>query len=71
VVGIVEKNVTKVGYMQVRADNTENLFTVADLSSVYIIVNIYESDNITSVQTGYPLKLLRWPIPEKYLPENR
>jgi cobalt-zinc-cadmium efflux system membrane fusion protein len=59
---IVEKNVTS--NMQVRADNTENLFTIADLSSVYIIVNIYESD-ITSVQTGYPVKITTLAYPGK------
>jgi cobalt-zinc-cadmium efflux system membrane fusion protein len=59
---IVEKNITS--NMQVRADNTENLFTIADLSSVYIIVNIYESD-ITSVQTGYPVQITTLAYPGK------
>ncbi|QNK63603.1 efflux RND transporter periplasmic adaptor subunit [Pedobacter sp. PAMC26386] len=59
---IVEKNITS--NMQVRADNGQNLFTIADLSSVYILVNIYESD-ITSVQTGYPVKITTLAYPGK------
>ncbi|KIO79037.1 cation transporter [Pedobacter lusitanus] len=59
---VVEKNVT--GNMQVRADNSQNLFTIADLSSVYILINIYESD-ITSVQTGYPVKITTLAYPGK------
>ncbi len=59
---IVEKNITS--NMQVRADNSQNLFTIADLSSVYILVNIYESD-ITSVQTGYPVKITTLAYPGK------
>src|ERR1700722_12228252 len=46
---VVEKNLTN--NTQVRADNGQNLFTVADLSSVYVLANVYESD-IAKIQTG-------------------
>ncbi|MBB5638786.1 cobalt-zinc-cadmium efflux system membrane fusion protein [Pedobacter cryoconitis] len=59
---IVEKNITN--NMQIRADNSQSLFTIADLSSVYILVNIYESD-ITSVKTGYPVKITTLAYPGK------
>ncbi|SMD01906.1 efflux RND transporter periplasmic adaptor subunit [Pedobacter africanus] len=46
---IIEKNLTD--NMQVRPDNSENLFTVADLSDVWAMLNIYESD-IARVKEG-------------------
>lgn len=46
---IIEKKVTN--NMQLRADNGDNMFAVADLSSVWVIVNVYESD-IDRIHTG-------------------
>jgi cobalt-zinc-cadmium efflux system membrane fusion protein len=59
---VVEKNLTN--SMQVRTDNSQNLFTIADLSTVYVLVNIYESD-ISSVQTGDPVKITTLSYPDK------
>ncbi len=59
---VVEKNLTD--NMQVRADNSQNLFTIADLSTVFVLVNIYESD-ISKVQTGYPVKITTLSYPDK------
>ncbi|MCS3735492.1 cobalt-zinc-cadmium efflux system membrane fusion protein [Mucilaginibacter dorajii] len=59
---IIEKNVTD--NMQVRADNTQNLFTIADLSSVYVLINMYESD-IASVQVGDEVKITTLAYPDK------
>ncbi|WDF54430.1 efflux RND transporter periplasmic adaptor subunit [Mucilaginibacter sp. KACC 22063] len=59
---IIDKNVTD--NMQVRADNNQNMFTVADLSSVYILVNMYESD-IAGVQVGDPVKITALAYPDK------
>ena len=59
---VIEKNLTD--NTQVRADNSQNLFTVADLSDVYVLVNIYESD-ISSVQTGDPVKITTLSYPDK------
>jgi cobalt-zinc-cadmium efflux system membrane fusion protein len=59
---VVEKNLTN--SMQVRADNSTNLFTIADLSSVYVLVNVYESD-ISSVKAGDPVKITTLSYPDK------
>nr|WP_068891652.1 efflux RND transporter periplasmic adaptor subunit [Pedobacter panaciterrae] len=59
---VVEKNLTD--NMQVRADNNESLFTVADLSTVYVLINIYESD-ISKVQNGSPVKITTLSYPDK------
>lgn len=59
---VVDKNITN--SMQVRADNSTNLFTVADLSTVYVLINIYESD-ISSVKTGDPVKITTLSYPDK------
>jgi cobalt-zinc-cadmium efflux system membrane fusion protein len=59
---VVEKNLTD--NTQVRADNSQNLFTVADLSSVYVMVNVYESD-ISKIQTGDPVKITTLSYPDK------
>lgn len=59
---IIEKNLTD--NTQVRADNSQNLFTVADLSDVYVLVNIYESD-IAAVQTGDQVKITTLSYPDK------
>ncbi|MBS1532829.1 MAG: efflux RND transporter periplasmic adaptor subunit, partial [Bacteroidetes bacterium] len=39
---VIEKNLTD--NQQVRTDNSTNLFSIADLSDVYVLINIYESD---------------------------
>ncbi len=59
---VIEKNLTD--NTQVRADNSQNLFTIADLSDVYVLINIYESD-IASVQTGDPVKITTLSYPDK------
>lgn len=59
---VVEKNLTD--NTQVRADNSQNLFTVADLSTVYVLVNVYESD-ISKIQTGDPVKITTLSYPDK------
>jgi cobalt-zinc-cadmium efflux system membrane fusion protein len=59
---VVEKNLTN--NTQVRADNGQNLFTVADLSTVYVLANVYESD-IDKIQTGDPVKITTLAYPNK------
>ena len=59
---VVEKNLTN--NTQVRADNSQNLFTVADLSTVYVLANVYESD-IAKIQTGDPVKITTLAYPNK------
>jgi cobalt-zinc-cadmium efflux system membrane fusion protein len=59
---IIEKNVTD--DMQVRADNNQNLFTIADLSSVFVLINMYESD-IASVKVGDAVQITTLAYPDK------
>ncbi len=59
---VIEKNVTP--NMQVRADNDKNLFTVADLSTVWAMINIYESD-ISRIREGDEVSLSLLSYPEK------
>jgi cobalt-zinc-cadmium efflux system membrane fusion protein len=59
---VVEKNLTS--NTQVRADNSQSLFTIADLSTVYVLVNVYESD-IANIQTGDPVKVTTLAYPDK------
>ena len=59
---VVERNLTD--NTQVRADNGQNLFTIADLSSVYVLVNVYESD-IAQIQTGDPVKITALSYPDR------
>ncbi|HEX3386725.1 MAG TPA: efflux RND transporter periplasmic adaptor subunit [Mucilaginibacter sp.] len=59
---IIEKNLTD--NQQVRTDNNTNLFSIADLSDVYVLINIYESD-ISNVQVGDPVKITTLSYPDK------
>jgi cobalt-zinc-cadmium efflux system membrane fusion protein len=59
---VVDKNITD--NTEVRADNGQNLFTIADLSDVYILINIYESD-ISNVKIGDPVKITTLSYPDK------
>ena len=59
---VIEKNLTD--NMQVRTDNNTNLFTIADLSDVYVLINIYESD-IANIQVGDPVKITTLSYPDK------
>lgn len=59
---IIEKNVNS--KMQVRADNDKNMFTVADLSTVLAMINIYESD-ISRIREGDEVKISILSYPEQ------
>ena len=59
---VIEKNVNN--NMQLRPDNSQSLFTVADLSTVWGIINIYESD-IASIQQGDEVKISILSYPDK------
>lgn len=60
---IIDKNVY--ANMQVRSDNDKSLFTIADLSTVWAMVNIYESD-ISRIKEGdlVSVSLLSYPEEE-------
>lgn len=59
---ITEKNVTN--NMQVRPDNASALFTVADLSTVWAMVNVYESD-ISRIHEGDAVDITTLSYPDK------
>lgn len=47
---IVEKKITEGGF--IRNDNTDNMFTIGDISEVWVWANVYEND-ISRVKEGY------------------
>ena len=59
---IIEKKVTN--NMQLRADNGDNMFAVADLSTVWVIVNVFESD-INKIHTGDKVEISTISYPDK------
>jgi cobalt-zinc-cadmium efflux system membrane fusion protein len=59
---VIEKNIS--GNSEVRQDNSNSLFTIADLSTVWIIANVYESD-ISNVRLGDEVKVKTLANPEK------
>ncbi|HYK77054.1 MAG TPA: efflux RND transporter periplasmic adaptor subunit [Daejeonella sp.] len=59
---VVEKNLTN--NMHVRPDNAENLFTIADLSTVWALVNVYESD-ISRIHTGDEVRITTLSYPDR------
>lgn len=59
---VIEKNVNN--NMSLRPDNNQSLFTVADLSTVWGVINVYESD-IAHIQQGDPVKISILSYPDK------
>jgi cobalt-zinc-cadmium efflux system membrane fusion protein len=59
---IVEKKIN--ASMQIRADNTDNLFTISDLKDIWIIANVYESD-ISKIKQGYKADVTTISYPDK------
>jgi cobalt-zinc-cadmium efflux system membrane fusion protein len=59
---VIEKLITN--NSQFRSDNGSNLFTIADLSSVWIIADVYESD-IPNIQIGNEVKVNTLADPSK------
>lgn len=59
---VVEKNINN--EMQVRPDNTQQLFTISDLSDVWVLANVYETD-IDKVHLGFDAKVITLTYPDK------
>lgn len=51
---VVEKKINAGGF--IRSDNADNLFTIGDISDVWVWANVYESD-IAKVKEGYVAKV--------------
>jgi cobalt-zinc-cadmium efflux system membrane fusion protein len=61
---IVEKNNAISDKMAYHEGETGSFFTIADLSNVQVIANVYESD-IAKVKMGYPVKVTLIAYPDK------
>ena len=59
---VVERNINP--GMQLRADNATPLFTISDLSRVWVLLNIYESD-VAAVKLGQPVTITALAYPDK------
>ncbi|AEI49783.1 efflux RND transporter periplasmic adaptor subunit [Runella slithyformis] len=59
---VVERNVNP--NMEIRSDNANSLFTISNLSDVWVLINIYESD-IQSVKIGQPVAITTLAYPDK------
>lgn len=59
---ITEKNANN--NMQIRSDYEKSLFTIADLSTVWAMINVYESD-IANLKEGDPVNVAVLAYPEK------
>ena len=59
---VVEKKITAGGF--IRNDNTENMFTIGDISEVWVWANVYESD-IARVKEGYTANVSTLAYPDK------
>lgn len=59
---IIEKNITN--NSAVRSDNSNDLFAIADLSSVWIMANVYEAD-MSNIHLGDPVSVNTLSEPDK------
>jgi membrane fusion protein, heavy metal efflux system len=62
---IVERKVNP--STQIRPDNPDNIFTISDLTDVWVLANVYESD-ISRVQEGYPVSVSTISYPDLIFP---
>lgn len=58
---VVEKKISQGGF--IRNDNSDNLFTIGDISDVWVWANVYESD-IAKVKEGYSAKVSTLAYPD-------
>ncbi len=58
---VVEKKINQGGF--IRNDNADNLFTIGDISDVWVWANVYESD-IAKVKEGYTAKVTTLAYPD-------
>ncbi|MEO6314475.1 MAG: efflux RND transporter periplasmic adaptor subunit [Chitinophagaceae bacterium] len=58
---VVEKKINKGGF--IRSDNSDNLFTIGDISDVWVWANVYETD-IAKVKEGYKAKVSTLAYPD-------
>ena len=61
---VIEKNVSR--NMQIRSDQTEEMFTISGLADVWVMADVYESD-ISKVYEGAPVRITHSPTGIKSL----
>lgn len=61
---VIEKNITR--DMQLRSDNANNIFTVAQISDVYVTANVYETE-ISKIKEGMTAKISVLAYPDSVL----
>lgn len=59
---VIEKNITR--DMQLRSDNASNIFTLAEISDVYVTANVYETE-ISKIKEGMPTRINVLAYPDK------
>ena len=59
---VVEKKINQGGF--IRADANDNLFTVGDVSDVWVVANVYETD-IAKIKQGYAAQVSTLAYPDK------
>lgn len=59
---VVEKKISEGGF--IRNDNSDNMFTIGDISEVWVWANVYESD-IAKVKEGYTANVTTLAYPDK------
>lgn len=59
---VVEKKISEGAF--IRNDNADNMFTIGDISEVWVIANVYETD-IAKVKEGYTAKVSTLAYPGK------
>lgn len=61
---VIEKKINR--DMKIRSDMQENIFTISELSDVWVVANVYESD-IANVKVGYDADITTLSYPDKVL----
>lgn len=64
---IVEKFINP--NMQIRPDNSSNLFTISDLNRIWVLANVYESD-IANIKVGENVSIVTVAYPDKKFTGN-
>lgn len=59
---VIEKNLNN--GMELRADNSQHMFTISELDDVWIMANVFETD-IARVKEGYPADISTISYPDK------